>query len=534
MLKKLLSVIVISTLSALSVFAQTNADLEMQFKKFNTLLYQLDRNYVDTVNLEKVVEKSIREMLQELDPHSVYIPEKELKKMNEPLEGNFEGIGIQFNILKDTITVVSPIPGGPSEKLGIRASDKIIKIEDEVVAGIGVTNSMVIERLRGKKGTIVNVSIKRRGENELLDYAIERDKIPIFSVDASYMGDDETGYIKINRFAAQTADEFREAVTKLKAQGMKNLILDLQGNGGGYLRAAVDIADELIDGNKLLVYTQGRTQPKQDLLAGQPGLFETGKLVVLVDEGSASASEIVSGAVQDWDRGLIVGRRTFGKGLVQKPFMLPDGSAVRMTVSRYYTPSGRCIQKPYKDGIEQYYRERFERYTSGEMFSLDSIELPDSLKFQTANNRTVYGGGGILPDVFVPFDTSESSSYFSAMVRKGIINDYALEYSDGNRRKLKKQFPDMVAFKAGFNVNEEMMNEMIKQAEKAKIEFVETDFIKSKNIIETRFKALLARSLYESEAFYYIINDLNESYQKALKVLQDGTYSKMKLAQNKN
>lgn len=516
----------------LSLSAQSD-NLEMQFKKFNTLLYQLDMNYVDSVNSEELVANAIKNMLQELDPHSVYIPSEELKKMNEPLEGNFEGVGIQFNILKDTIVVVSPIAGGPSEALGIMAMDKIIKIEEETVAGIGVTNSMVVERLRGKKGTIVNVSIQRRGVDELLEFAIERAKIPIYSVEASYMSTDKTGYIKVNRFAATTADEFRKALSELKASGMENLILDLQGNGGGYLRAAVEIADELLADNKLLVYTEGRNQPRQDLNASRTGGFEDGKLIVLVDEGSASASEIVAGAIQDWDRGIIIGRRTFGKGLVQKPYMLPDGSAVRLTVSRYYTPSGRCIQKPYEEGLEAYYKERFNRYTSGEMFSMDSIDFPDSLKFETSKKRTVYGGGGIMPDVFVPLDTNSASGYFSQMVRKGVINNYALDIVDKKRKSLLKSYPSVEAFKEGFMIDEDLKDGLIKAADKADVSFEEDDYKKSETAINIRLKALIARSLYDNESFYYIINDLNEAYQQALETMEDGTFKKLKLAEFK-
>ncbi|MGB0165523.1 MAG: S41 family peptidase [Luteibaculum sp.] len=534
MRRRIFLTFLLPTLFAVNLFGQNPGDLELQFKKFNALLYQLDRNYVDTVNVSDIVEESIRQMLQELDPHSVYIPSEELQKMNEPLEGNFEGIGIQFNILKDTITVVSPIPGGPSERLGIRASDRIIYIEEENMAGIGVTNSMVVDRLRGKKGTVVNVSILRKGEPELLDFAITRDKIPIYSVDASFMEDDKTGYIKINRFSATTGDEFRDALGKLKKKGMENLILDLQGNGGGYLRAAVEVADELIDENKLLVYTEGRSQPRQDQNASIQGEWESGKLILLVDEGSASASEIVAGAVQDWDRGMIIGRRTFGKGLVQKPFMLPDGSAVRLTVSRYYTPSGRCIQKPYEGEIEDYYRERFDRFNNGEMFSMDSIQFPDSLKYKTSKDRTVYGGGGIMPDVFVPFDTSESSGYFSQLVRKGIINSYSLEYVDNNRRKLLKQFDTVESFKKGYQVEQDVYDIIIAHGEKAGIEFVQEEFDKSKNSMGIRFKALVARTLYENDAFYFIINDMNESYLKALEVLENGTYGKMNLAEFKD
>ena len=368
-------------------------------------------------------------MLEELDPHSIYIPREDLEDVNEPLKGNFEGVGIQFNIVKDTIYVVDAIAGGPSERLGIRAGDRIIGIDTENVAGVGFKNSDVMDRLRGKKGSKVNVSILRRGEPNPLEFTITRDKIPIYSVEAGYMATPSIGYIKVSRFSATTMTEFRSKLDELKALGMEDLVLDLQGNGGGYLRTASDMADEFLGDKKLIVYTEGRTSPRDDTYATKDGRMEKGKLVVMVDEGSASASEIVSGAIQDWDRGLVVGRRSFGKGLVQRPVMLPDGSAVRLTVSRYYTPSGRSIQKPYDEGVEAYQRERIERLAKGELSSVDSIHTTDTVKFFTMNKRIVYGGGGIMPDVFVPIDTTLSSPYFGQLVRKGILNTYALALS---------------------------------------------------------------------------------------------------------
>ncbi len=501
-------------------------------EKFESLFRYISRLYVDSVDGEKIVERAIVSMLEELDPHSVYIPAKELKKMNEPLKGNFEGIGIRFNILKDTIFVVNPIPGGPSEKLGIRAGDKIIKVEDETVAGIGITNSGVGERLRGKKGTRVNVSILRRGEDDLLQYEIVRNKIPIYSLDASYMIAPETGYIKINRFSATTMDEFHQAMSDLQMQGMENLILDLQGNGGGYLKTAINLSDEFLSGNKLIVYTEGRAYAKDETYARKEGSFEKGKLVVLVDQSSASASEIVSGAIQDWDRGLIVGRRSFGKGLVQRPITLPDGSAVRLTISRYYTPSGRCIQKPYEEGKDAYHAEKYARLASGELMHADSIDLPDSLKYFTNNERIVYGGGGIMPDVFVPLDTSHTSKYFSALIRKGITNTYSLTYVDKNRKKLKSKYKNALDFKANFEVSDSMMKDFLAQAEEEGIEMNEEEYARSEYAIRLRLKALIGQNFLERGAFYVVINDINESLQRALEVLEDDTFEKMKLAEN--
>ena len=441
-------------------------------------------------------------------------------------------MGIQFNILRDTLLVVNTIPGGPSEKIGIMAGDKIILIEGENVAGTGLQNSDVVKRLRGDKGTKVKVEIKRNGNKDLLEFIITRDKIPIYSVDAGYMLNNETGYIKINRFAANTVEEFHEKIALLKEQGMKNLVLDLQGNGGGYLNTAFKLADEFLSNDKLIVYTEGRSYPKETFNATAEGEWETGKLVVLIDESSASASEIVSGAIQDWDRGLLVGRRSFGKGLVQKPFMLPDGSAVRLTISRYYTPSGRSIQKPYDGGhLEDYYKEKYERYSSGELFSADSISFPDSLKYETANKRTVYGGGGIMPDVFVPIDTTRGSAYFTNAIRKGLVNSYALTQSEKQRKKILKSHTNIQDFKANYKVSADDLLDMTNYfANEGGLEFNEEDYQRSEDFMRLRYKALLARSIYGPEAFYVIINEVNESLNEALKYLENGEYNKMDLA----
>lgn len=514
-------------IASITTFGQT-----MATHKLGTFMQIVEQTYVDTVNSNILVEEAINAMLTDLDPHSVYISKKDLQKMNEPLEGKFEGVGIQFNILKDTILVVSPIAGGPSEKLGIMSGDKIVKIDGEVVAGVGYKNKDVMNSLRGEKGTKVLVSIFRRGEDELLDFEITRDKIPIFSVDAAYMINDETGYIKVNRFAAKTVEEFKAGLDSLQDKGMENLVLDLRGNSGGYLNTAIKLADEFLDDGKLIVYTQGRTSPKQMTNATKRGNFEKGKLVVLIDEGSASASEIVSGAIQDWDRGLVIGRRSFGKGLVQKPFQLPDGSAVRLTISRYYTPSGRCIQRPYEDGDKKsYYRDDMEsRAESGEFYSADSIRIDENLKFETSNGRIVYGGGGIIPDIFVPLDTLSGSKYFSKLIRKGVFYEYVLTLMDNKRKEFEALYPNMKTFKRNFEVNDELMEDLYAFAEKKKVERVNEDIEISKDRMEHVMAAQIARSLFGTGAYYEIINQWDPTTLKALEAIEDNTFKKMKLS----
>lgn len=506
-------------------FSQSSQDkIDHALRKIETMLRNIDYYYVDTVNLDQITEKIMVNILEDLDPHSVYIPKEEVQKTNEPLSGNFEGIGVQFNILNDTILVVSPIIGGPSEKLGILAGDKIIKIEDKTVAGIGIKNSDVFSKLRGKKGTKVKVSILRKGEQELIDYVITRDKIPIYSVDASYMIDQETGYIKLSRFAQTTMSEMYEKMMQLKAQGMKKLILDLTGNGGGYLHIANQLADEFLSDKKMIVYTEGRSFPRQEHFATARGLFETGPLVIMIDAGSASASEIVSGAVQDWDRGLIIGTRSFGKGLVQKPYDFFDSSMMRLTIQRYYTPSGRSIQKPYED-YEDDYSKRFE---SGEFFHQDSIKFADSLTYYTkVNNRKVYGGGGIIPDVFVPYDTSMSSDFYRDLLRKGVFNSFTLNYLDKNRKTLSATYTTEQQFKANFNISEDILNEFLTYSEKEGVKRNEEGLNTSKKMITTYLKAFIGRSLFSENLFFNIANDINPSYQKALEILKDNTRYKL-------
>jgi carboxyl-terminal processing protease len=516
---------------AVPLFASAQQD-PAGVSKIESLLYHVDKMYVDEVDKHKMIDDAIVRMLETLDPHSVYIPKEELEEVNEPLKGNFEGVGIQFNIIRDTIYVVDAIAGGPSERLGIRAGDRIVKIDDELVAGVGFKNSDVMKRLRGKKGSKVVVAIHRRGEEELLEFNITRDKIPIYSVEASYMATPDVGYIKVSRFSATTMKEFRDELDKLKQQGMQDLILDLQGNGGGYLRTAIEMADEFLGDRKLVVYTEGRNSPREDTYATKEGRFEKGRLVVLVDEGSASASEIVSGAVQDWDRGLIIGRRSFGKGLVQRPVMLPDGSAVRLTVSRYYTPSGRSIQKPYEDGVEAYQRERFERLEKGQLTEADSNHL-DTVKFFTMNKRIVYGGGGIMPDIFVPIDTTMSSDYFGQLVRKGVLNTFALNYVDDNRARLMEQYKNVAAFLAGFQVSDELLNSLQEHAKKEEIEPDADGMMRSRSLIDLRMKALIARDLWDTSAYWQVINAENpvdKSYQKALEALHENVHQRLGMA----
>jgi carboxyl-terminal processing protease len=508
---------------------------QSKLPNFNKALACFDELYADSVPANDIAENAIRGMLDKLDPHSIYIPKQEVAEMNAPLKGNFEGIGIRFQILRDTIMVVNPIPGGPSEKVGIRAGDKIINVESKTIAGVGITNSGVRDNLLGKKDSKVTIEILRRGEQELLSFSITRDKIPIYSLDSYYMAAPEIGYVKLNNFGATTMDEFYEAVGKLKIQGMKHMILDLQGNGGGYLRTAIQLADEFLNEDKMIVYTNGRYYDKKEYHARKTGYFEEGKLVVLVDQSSASASEIVSGAIQDWDRGLIVGRRSFGKGLVQKPIPLSDKSQVRLTTSRYYTPTGRCIQKPYGESKEDYQREKYERLQTGELTNKDSINFPDSLRFKTRiANREVFGGGGIMPDVFVAVDTSYNSKFYTKLWRNGIFNTYGLTYVDDNRNALKKKYPTFEIYKKEFEVDDKFLKKFLAYAKDEGVEKNSKEFNKSKKAIQVKLKAIIAQNIWDSKKYYEINNELNPTYIKGIEVLQDDTFHKMKLAVNGN
>lgn len=500
--------------------------------KFNEVLSYVNQMYVDDVNDEQLTEAAIVALLEKLDPHSTYISKEDVEDANERINGNFVGVGIRFQILKDTLMVVSTIPGGPSEKLGILPGDKIVSIEGENIAGIGLKNSQVRERLLGDKGTKVKVSIIRKKSKTPLDFTITRDVIPVNSVDAAYMVTAETGYIKLNSFSRSSHQEVTEAIQKLKSLGMKNLIFDLQGNGGGLLYGAKYIADEFLSDDKLIVYSEGRAQPRQDLNAGKRGLWEEGRLILLTDEYSASASEILSGAVQDWDRGLIVGRRTFGKGLVQRPIDLTDGSQIRLTIARYYTPSGRFIQKDYED-IESYKNDLIDRYKNGEFIHADSIQIIDSLKYETLiKKRTVYGGGGIMPDYFVPLDTSEVTDLFSAVIRGGHVNNYTLSYVDKNRDMLNQKYPDFKTYKENFELDEDFMNAFFTYVQQEDPEFVmdEEQYKTSESLLKLRMKAKIAQDLWGYDEFFQIYNESNEILQKALKIIESNEYKKAGIA----
>jgi carboxyl-terminal processing protease len=521
---------ILITVSLLFTGSHSRGQAYQDAYKYGQFLQMLERFYVDTINTNKIVEAAIINELNTLDPHSTYISSEDVKKMNEPLQGNFEGIGISFNILKDTLFVITPIPGGPSEKVGILAGDRILMVDDKNIAGIGLTNEDVYALLRGEKGTKVKVSVKRRSEHELLDFIIIRDKIPINSLDAAYVIGDGIGYIKLSRFALTTMDEFMRAAESLKEQGVENLILDLTGNAGGYLDVAAALADQFLEDERLIVYTEGLHSPRKDYLASAKGLFEEGRLVVLIDEGSASASEIVSGAIQDWDRGVIIGRRSFGKGLVQRQLELPDGSMIRLTTAKYYTPSGRLIQKPYDNGLENYENEIYSRYQHGEFISKDSISFPDSLKYQTlVNHRIVFGGGGIMPDIFVPLDTSFYSDYFSGLIRKGILNQFVLEYVDKNRKKLISTYPEFDKFRSEFVVTPELLTRLSEYAEKEGLVDQEVDQDNSNEHISLTLKAYIARDLWTTSEFYEIINEENRNLVKAVEVINNWETYEQKL-----
>ena len=479
--------------------------------------------YVDNVDEEKIVENAVRGILENLDPHSSYSTKEETTSSQETMQGSFSGIGIQFNMQKDTLYVVQTIAGGPSEKVGILPGDRFIAVDDSIIAGRKLKNTDIMKRLRGPKGTKVNIKVKRGSNAELLEFRITRDDIPLNSIDAVYMADGKTGYIRLSRFAATSYKEFKDAITKLKKQGMQQLILDLTDNGGGYMQIAAQIANEMLNRGNLIVYTQGRKSPRQNLNADGSGTFRTQKVVVMINQFSASASEILSGAVQDWDRGVVVGRRSFGKGLVQREFLLPDSSSFRLTIARYYTPSGRNIQKPYVKGDrEDYDKDIIDRYNHGELQSADSIHFADSLKHTTLRlHRTVYGGGGIMPDVFVPLDTTQYTDYHRRLVAKGIIPQFALRYVDKNRADLKAQYPDAQKFIKEFMVSDEMLNNLVDAGKAEKVDFDKSQFAKSKEMLRTFVKAAIANDLFSTGAYFQIVNEQNDIYKEALSIIND-------------
>ena len=494
-----------------------SGNYEKGSQKINQLLNYIEQEYVDTISRKRLAEDALVAILQNLDPHSAYIPASEVQAMNEPMQGNFEGIGIEFNLLKDTIMVVSVIAGGPSESLGIKAGDRIVSIEKKSVAGIKIKNEDVLKKLRGKGGTKVEIGIFRRGYSKILNYTIIRGKIPIYSIESSYMLSPTTGYIRISRFASTTYDEFIEASDKLLSSGMHRLVLDLRGNPGGYLSTAISICDEFLTDGQRIVYTLGKSHPKEEFIAKRKGGLENIELSVIIDEGSASASEIVSGAIQDNDRGVIIGRRSFGKGLVQQQSDFSDGSALRLTIARYYTPTGRCIQKPYEKGdLEAYYNEENNRFKHGELVNADSIHFADSLKFKTPKGKIVYGGGGIMPDIFVPIDTSMRSEFIINLWVKGTVNQFAINYCDKERGKLK-QFSDYKQFYNAFKGDEKLYGSFLKFAESEKIKAPSSKERElSKKFIMQQLTALIARNLWRGEGYYWVMNQNDPAVQKAM------------------
>ena len=515
---------VIALLLTLTAGAQQRST-EESLRKLSIAEMAVTSLYVDEVDEQKLVEDAIRGMLEKLDPHSSYSTPKETKDMNEPLNGSFEGIGVQFNMIEDTLMVIQPVSGGPSEKVGIVAGDRIVGVNDTVIAGVKMSKEEIMRRLRGPKGTIARLKVVRQGISDTLRFDVKRDKIPVHSLDATYMIRPGIGYVRIGSFSATTYQEFMESMEKLKAQGMTSLILDLQGNGGGYLQAAADIANEFLQRGDLIVYTQGRRVPRRDYKADGHGSFTQGKVVVLVDEYSASASEIVTGAIQDQDRGLVAGRRTFGKGLVQRPIDLPDGSMIRLTVAHYYTPSGRCIQKPYEKGDKKSYAlDVVNRLKHGELTNQDSIHFADSLKFYTLrNHRTVYGGGGIMPDVFVPLDTTRYTKYHRELAAKSIIINQNLRYVDTHRKKLKKEYKEFDDFKQRYEVPQEFIDMVVKEGEKQNIKPKDDDELaKTMPYLRRQLKALVARDLWDMNEYYCIINEENDIVCKAIELLLSG------------
>ena len=522
---KKLTIILSVCLWAVATQAQNFGSEAM--RKLQMAEFAISNFYVDKVDEDKLVEEAIIKMLAQLDPHSTYSDAEEVKKMNEPLQGNFEGIGVQFQMIEDTLLVVQPVSNGPSEKVGILAGDRIVAVNDSAIAGVKMSTEDIMKRLRGPKGSKVNLTIVRRGVQDPLLFTVKRDKIPILSLDASYMIQPKTGYIRINRFGATTAEEFKKAMTSLQKQGMKDMILDLQGNGGGYLNAAIDLANEFLGQKELIVYTEGRTAKRSDFYAKGNGDFRNGRLIILVDEYTASASEIVSGAVQDWDRGIIVGRRSFGKGLVQRPIDLPDGSMIRLTIARYYTPSGRCIQKPYdktanldgtlsgENNLEKYNQELIDRFNHGELMHADSIHFPDSLKYQTKKlARTIYGGGGIMPDFFVPIDTTQYTDYHRNIVAKGVVIKTTMKFIESHRKELQSKYKKFETFNDKFEISDEILANMQTLAEQERLSSTGSNTGSPCRSSRTQLKALIARDLWDMNEYFQIMNTTDSSYYK--------------------
>ena len=513
-----------------------------QVYKFNRVMDLISMFYVDTIQENKLVEKAIISVLKDLDPHSIYVSKEDVRAMNEPLIGSFDGIGVTFDILRDTVYIISAHPQGPSDKVGIKAGDKIVSVENEIIAGIGINIDGVKKRLSGIKGTDVKVGIKSNDRAKVREVSITREKIPIYSIDASYKVNKNTGYIKLNKFSANSLEEFTRSAKKLKRSGVENLILDLRDNGGGYMKTAIDLADQFLGEKKMIVYTKGMSSPKSEYFSSSKGLFKKGRLVVLINEGTASASEILSGAIQDWDKGILVGRRSYGKGLVQRPFNLMDGSLIRLTIARYYTPTGRLIQKSYSDGYTDYSNDIMKRIDHGEMFSCDSIEFADSLKHLTlSTGRTVYGGGGIIPDVFIPLDTARYPEFYKKISKDGKVNDFILDYIDKNRAKLNKTYPKFEEFKVNFEIDDEFLNKLMKFAileniqdklsaeELLAVKISDSFEVPNKvdgfnhrnDVVKNHLKALIARDIWGVQEYYEVLNMNDPAFIKATELLGD-------------
>ena len=521
-MKKIL-LLAIGLLSCL-ISAKAQKSVDEQIRKLIISTITINNYYVDSVNTEKLVEDAIRGMIEKLDPHSAYSTAEQTKRLNEPLQGSFDGIGIQFNILDDTLMVIQTVTGGPSEKAGVMAGDRIISVGDTAIAGVKMPQEEIMKRLRGPRGTKAHLGIVREGIDETIYIDVIRDKIPLNSVDAAFMVTPHTGLIRFSNFAATTYDEVVEAIRKLKAQGMKNLILDVTQNGGGFLQAAAEIASELLPKDDLIVYTQGRAVQPQSFLSRGGSAFQDGKVIVLVDEYSASAAEILAGAIQDQDRGLVVGRRTFGKGLVQRPVDLPDGSMIRLTIAKYYTPSGRCIQKPYEKGKQQEYRmDVINRFNHGELTNADSIHFPDSLRFQTLKKgRTVYGGGGIMPDYFVPLDTTKNTSLYRQIVAKRILIDANLRYLAKHRNELKQKFPTFEDFRRNYKVSDDLIANILAEAKKIlKDKYPKDEEQKTTELLRNMLRALAARDLWDMNEYFAIIYEDDDIVNKAIQLMEE-------------
>lgn len=514
--------LLISVLS-LSLMSHSQGLTETQMRKLFAAAQNIYGLYVDTVDGKKLVEDAIRGMLEHLDPHSAYSDAQETKKLNEPLQGSFDGIGVQFNMLEDTVLVIQPITKGPSERVGIMAGDRIISCNDTILAGVKMSRDEIMRHLRGPRGSLARLGVKREGIKELLYFDVRRDKIPVNSVDAAFMVTPTIGLIRFNNFAQTTHREIIDAIVRLKAQGMQSLILDLTQNGGGYLNAAAEIASEFLPEGDMIVYTEGRSIPSRSFRSTGGQAFQTGRIAVLVDEYSASAAEILSGAIQDQDRGLVIGRRTFGKGLVQWPIEMPDGSMIRLTVSRYYTPSGRCIQKPYEKGKQkEYHMDVIHRYNNGELTNADSIHFPDSLKYHTLRKgRVVYGGGGVMPDIFVPLDTMRYTKTYRQIMAKSIIINQNLRYLDHNRASLKAKYPDFETYRKNFTVPTSLIDAIYKEAEKQKIECPKEEREQTVSRLTQMLKALIARDIWDMSEYFSIIYEDDPIVLKAIEKLSE-------------